>query len=309
LSRGVKRQISTVGLGEREDVNMGQQIAVLGLGAMGSRMAARLLDAGHELVVYNRDPMRARALEERGATAATSPKAAAQGSDVVITIVRDDEASRAVWLDPVSGALSGMKEGAVAVESSTVTPSYVSALSNEMAKSHVELVDAPVVGSRPQAEAGQLIFLVGGESELVDQLRKLLLVMGSAVHHVGPIGTGAVMKLTVNALLGIQVAALGELLGMTRRAGVSDEATVRILAEMPVTSPAAKAASALMAARRFEPLFPIELMEKDLRYVADTSRQLGSETPTASAARAVFQRAIDAGLGSDNMVGVMKLFE
>jgi len=276
---------------------------------MGSRMVVRLLDAGHDVAVYNRHPERASPLVERGATSAPSPAAAARGADIVISVVRDDEASRTVWLDAGTGALCGMKEGAIAVESSTLTPAWVKSLAEHMQRAHVRFVDAPVSGSRPQAEAGQLIYLVGGENEVVDAVRDVLLAMGGAVHHVGPLGAGAVMKLAVNALLGIQVAALAEILGMTRRFGIADAEAVEILGSTPVTSTAAKAAGALMVARKFEPMFPIELVEKDLRYVADTSRSLGTRTPTTSAARTVFEKAVEAGWGADNMVGVMKLFD
>lgn len=288
---------------------MKETIAMLGLGAMGSRMASRLLDAGHDVVVYNRHPERAAPLVKRGATAAPSPHAAARGADVVISVVRDDEASKAVWLDAKTGALRGMKEGAIAVESSTLTPMWAKALAGQMQRAGVRFVDAPVSGSRPQAETGQLIYLVGGEREVIDAIRDVLLAMGGAVHHVGPVGAGSVMKLGVNALLGIQVAALAEILGMTRRFGIADAEAVELLGSTPVTSMAAKAAGALMVARKFEPLFPIELLEKDLGYAVDTSRSLGARAPTTSAVRAVFENAIEAGLGADNMVGVMKLFD
>ena len=288
---------------------MAKKIAFLGLGAMGSRMAARLLEAGHDLSVFNRTPDRAAPLVERGATFEDSPRAAAAGRDIVISMVRDDEASREIWLDPDRGALSGLSDQAIAIESSTLTPAWVEQLSSAMAERQLRFIDAPVVGTRPQAEAGQLIYLVGGEVAVLERVRDVLLAIGGAIHHVGPIGAGTVMKLGVNALFGIQVAALGEVLGMTRRSGISDADAIEALSSMPVTSPALKGVGALVAARKFDPMFPIELVEKDMGYYAKTAERLGSSTPTGSAVRAVYQQAIEAGFGGDNIAGVAKVFD
>ena len=288
---------------------MAKKIAFLGLGAMGSRMAARLLEAGHDLSVFNRTPDRAAPLVERGATFEDSPRAAVAGRDIVISMVRDDEASREIWLDPDRGALSGLSDQAIAIESSTLTPAWVEQLSSAMAERQLRFIDAPVVGTRPQAEAGQLIYLVGGEVAVLERVRDVLLAIGGAIHHVGPIGAGTVMKLGVNALFGIQVAALGEVLGMTRRSGISDADAIEALSSMPVTSPALKGVGALVAARKFDPMFPIELVEKDMGYYAKTAKRLGSSTPTGSAVRAVYQQAIEAGFGGDNIAGVAKVFD
>ena len=202
-----------------------------------------------------------------------------------------------------------MPGDAVAVESSTLMPAWVKTLGGEMTSAGVAFLDAPVVGSRPQAEAGQLIYLVGGDGETLARVRDVLLQMGGALHHVGPVGAGATFKLAVNALFGIHVAALSEMLGMLRRAGISDAEAVDVLGEMPITSPALRGIGALIAARKFEPLFPIALVEKDLRYALETSRDLGTGTPTTSTVRAVYQDAIDAGYGGDNIAGVAQLFD
>jgi len=284
-------------------------IAILGLGAMGARMAARLLDTDHDVTVYNRSMERARDLVAKGARVAETPRQAAEGRDIVISCVRDDDASRAVWLDPDRGALAALGKDAIAIESSTLTVPWTRELAATAAERGVRFVDAPVAGSRPQAEAGQLLYLAGGEPETVDAVRDVLLAMGQAVHHCGPSGSGMVMKLAVNALFGIQVAALAEVLGMTRKAGISDSQATEVLGAMPVTSPALKGIGGLMTARTFAPMFPIDLVEKDLGYVVATTSSLGGESPVTAAVRAVYGRAKDEGLGGDNITGVVKVFE
>jgi 3-hydroxyisobutyrate dehydrogenase-like beta-hydroxyacid dehydrogenase len=138
------------------------KVTVLGLGAMGSRMAANLLKAGHAVTVWNRSP--AKTLVTAGAQLAASPKAAAQGADFVIAMVRDDDASRDLWLSPETGAFAGLSQGAVAIESSTLTANWARTLGEEAKQRGLTFLEAPVAGSRPQAEAAQLVYFVGGDS-------------------------------------------------------------------------------------------------------------------------------------------------
>lgn len=134
------------------------KVGFLGLGAMGSRMAANLLKAGHTVTVWNRSPEAAEALVASGARRASSPKEAAEGGDFVFAMVRDDKASQNVWLDATNGALAGMRSGAVAIESSTLTPEWIRELSQHFRAKGISLLDAPVSGSRPQAETAQLVY-------------------------------------------------------------------------------------------------------------------------------------------------------
>ncbi|MEM7436176.1 MAG: NAD(P)-dependent oxidoreductase [Myxococcota bacterium] len=290
-----------------EEVSMAT-VAILGLGAMGSRMATRLVEAGHGLRVYNRSSNRADALAARGATVATSPRHAARGADVVISVVTDDRASRDIWLHPETGALPALRPGTVAVESSTLTPTWVRELANQMADHRISLLDAPVVGSRPQAEAGKLIHLVGGDATALERVREVLSCMSVATHHLGEPGTGTVAKLVVNGLFGIQVAAVAELLGMAAQQGLDLARTVEVLGATPVVSPALTGAMASIRAEQFQALFPIDLVEKDFRYILSTSEDQDSRLPTASAVHAVFAKAQHAGFGGDNITGVAQLF-
>lgn len=283
------------------------RVAILGMGAMGSRMAAALLRAGHSVAVWNRTAARAQPLVAQGARLANSPRAAAGDAEIVLAMVRDDGASRQVWLSPESGALAAMSKDAIGVESSTLSAGWVRELAASFAARGVPFLDAPVVGSRAQAETANLIHLIGGDTETIARARPVLSAIGSVAHHVGPAGAGAALKLVVNALLGIQVAALGELLGAAEQMGLDRRRAGEVLIEMPSCSASAKGVTQAMLARNFAPAFPVELVEKDLGYLADETPP--DAAPVSAAARAVFARAIAAGLAADNMTAVAKLYE
>lgn len=282
-------------------------IAFLGLGAMGRRMAVRLLHAQHDVVAWNRTGV-ADEVVQAGARVATSPRAAAAEAEVVISMVADDAASSAVWDDPDHGALAGLRPGALAIESSTVTPERIEALAGRVATAGGEFLAAPAIGSRPQAESGALIFLTGGAPEAVERARPVLSAMGSAIHRVGPPPSAAVLKLVVNALLGVQIALLGELLEVTRRNGLDAAEAFGILSSLPVLSPSAKAAGASMLAGRFEPLFPVALAEKDLRYALAAGRAVGVDMSGLEAIAELYARAVAAGFGGEHLTAVAKLY-
>nr|WP_144159397.1 NAD(P)-dependent oxidoreductase [Paraburkholderia sp. BCC1885] len=283
------------------------KVSILGLGAMGSRMAVNLIKAGHQVTVWNRSPRAVQALTDAGARSAQTPKEAANGADFVIAMVRDNDASRQVWLDPDTGAVEGMSAAAIAVESSTLTADWIRELGTHLAARAVSLLEAPVVGSTPQAEAAQLTYLVGGDTEIFARTEAVLKTMGSSIHHVGPLGTGALTKLATNTLLGIQVTALAELIGMLKRSGADAARVLEVVAKTPAWSAVAGRVSGLMLAGDFTPQFPVELIEKDFAYTVQTA---GSESaaPTIAAAGGVFRAAIERGFGRDNMTGVVKLF-
>ena len=283
------------------------RVAVLGIGAMGSRMAVALLRAGHSVTVWNRTPGRAQPLVEQGARLANSPSAAASDAEIVLAMVRDDEASRQVWLSPGDGALVAMPKGSIGVESSTLGVSWVRELAVAFAARGVHFLDAPVVGTRAQADTATLIHLVGGGTETMARAKPVLSAIGSAAHHAGPAGSGAALKLVVNALLGIQVAAIGELLGAAEQMGLDRRRAGEVLIQMPSCSASAKGVTLAMLARNFAPAFPVELVEKDLGYLAKEA--LPDAAPVSAAARAVFARAMAAGLSAENMTAVAKLYE
>nr|WP_320133625.1 NAD(P)-dependent oxidoreductase [uncultured Holophaga sp.] len=281
-------------------------IAFLGLGAMGSRMAVNLLKAGHVVTVWNRSPAATAPLAEAGAKVAASPREAAAGADFVIAMVRDDEASRWVWQDPAKGAFAGMDPGAVAIDSSTISVAWAKALGEDAKRRGIPFLEAPVSGSRPQAEGALLIFLAGGEAAVFAQAEPVLKAMGSVLHHVGPLGQGALLKLATNTLMGIETTALAELLGMLKRGGVDLGKAVEVLSTTAVWSGILTRNAKSMLEGTFAPVFPVDLLEKDMRYTLEAAGE--EAAPTIAASRGVFREAMDAGMAGDNHTAVARLF-
>jgi 3-hydroxyisobutyrate dehydrogenase len=280
------------------------RVAVLGTGAMGSRIARRLAAAGHAVTVWNRGEARAQALGDVARLAAT-PRAAVADAQVAIAMVRDDAASAAVWDGP-EGALAALPAGAIGVESSTLSPAWVRELAARFAAAGREFVDAPVVGSRPQAEAGQLVMLAGGAPAALAALAPTLAACAARVHATGPVGSGTVAKLAVNALFAVQLAALAELLPAAAAAGLEPADLRAALAATPVLSPAAQGAAGLMLAQAHAPAFPLELVAKDLGYAMALAGGADAMPVTRTVA-ALVGRAIGQGWGGDNVTALARL--
>jgi 3-hydroxyisobutyrate dehydrogenase len=282
--------------------------AFIGLGAMGSRMAANLLKAGHEVTVCDLAPDAVKKLADFGAKTAASAREAAEGNDFVLTMVRDDEISRRVWLDATNGALAGMKPGAIAIECSTITPAWARELGDAISKTRIALLEAPVSGSTPQAENAQLVFLIGGDVKTLKHAEPLLKGMGSGVQHAGPVGAGALAKLVTNALMGVQLATIAEMIGMLKSQGVDPKQVLDAVAATPLWSPHLTSDADSMLSSNFKSRFPIKLLVKDLNYTVQTAGGDAS-VPTVSAVRDLFQKAMNEQLGDFNMTAVVKLFE
>jgi len=284
------------------------KVAFIGLGAMGSRMAANLLKGGYTVTVYDLYAEAAKQLVSAGAKLASSPHQAAEGNDFVFTMVRDDEVSRQVWLDAATGAVAGMKEGAVAIECSTLTPAWVRELGSAINKAGFALLEAPVSGSTPQAENAELVFLTGGDVKTLNQAKPVLKALGSKIEYAGPWGAGALAKLVTNTFMGVQLATLAEMIGMLKRQGVDPKLVLGAVASTPLWNPHLTNDAASMLSSNFETHFPITLLEKDLNYTVKTA---GGDAfvPTVSTVRGLFQKAIDEQLGAMNMTAVVKLFD
>jgi 3-hydroxyisobutyrate dehydrogenase len=283
------------------------KIALLGLGLMGSGMAGRLLDAGYPLTVWNRTPDKTQALADRGAKVAQSPRQAVAGATVVISMLSDVPVCRDVWLGR-GEAILGAAPGTVLVESSTITVEWIEELDRAAKERGCELVDAPVTGSKPQAAAGQLLFLAGGSTAALDSITPILKAMGRDVVHVGPVGSGARLKLINNFLSGSQVAALAEALSLIERSGLDAQKALGVLTEGAPGSPLVKLLSGRMVAREYEPNFVLRLMAKDLRYAVSEADHQGLDLDMGRAALRVFEHAISAGQGEDDMSAVVEQF-
>ncbi|WP_281883749.1 NAD(P)-dependent oxidoreductase [Paenibacillus sp. YYML68] len=282
-------------------------IGFLGVGAMGSRMAMNLIRAGHTVRVYNRSSIKATPLHEQGAIVVQTPKEAAEEADFVISMVRDDAASKEVWLHSTDGAFQGIHQDAIAIECSTLSPAWIQELYT-YSKERCYFLESPVIGTLPQAEAGSLISFVGGDKSIFQQARAVLVVNAKTMHHVGEIGSAAVCKLAINAQYSAQVAILAETLQLVKNYGLNILEDEALLSTLPTFSPALQVASKLIAQRNFRPMFPIELVAKDLEYALQAARSSGLHSPMMEAVRKQYQAAVDLGLGGDNIVAVAKLY-
>ncbi len=281
-------------------------IAFLGLGAMGSRMARHLINSDHTVTLWNRSTAATLEFLDSSATVAASPEQAVAEADVVFCMVRDDTASRDVWLSRYGGALAAMKTTAIGVECSTLSVPYVRELGEAFAAQGKAFLEAPLAGSRPQAEQQQLIFLAGGEPTTLATVQPLLLTMGANVHHAGSIGSGATVKLMVNALLGTQLALMGELIGFAAQADVDPEVAVKIVSATPVCSPALKVSAAAMLNGQFAPAFPIDLVAKDFSLLMQS--QNTQPLPLSQSTQTIYQAAVKEGFGQDNITGIVQRY-
>jgi 3-hydroxyisobutyrate dehydrogenase len=284
------------------------RIALLGLGSMGRRMARRLVAAKHDLAVWSRSGLPDEVAELQPHWRATARDAVAD-ADFAISMVTDDNASRQIWLDGRAGALAACPRDTLIIESSTISASWATELSALTAAVGARFLDAPVVGSRPQAEAGALVYLVGGAAGDVARATPVLAAMGSAVHPLGPTPNATIAKLAVNTLFSAQVATLGELLGVVERSGLEVAALLDLLATLPVLSPAAKVAATAIHAARYQPMFPIALVAKDLRYALASATALGAEAPLTERLAEIFEAAMARGLGADNITAVARIYQ
>ena len=281
------------------------RIAFLGLGIMGSGMARRLLVNGFPLTVFNRNADKAKPFAAEGAIVTTSPREAAARADIIISMVADDVAARSLWLGD-NGALAAAKPGVVCIECSTVTVNWVRELAAAAIARGCGFLDAPVTGSKNQAAAGELNFLVGGDAATLEKVRPVFAAMGKAVVHIGPTGSGAMIKLINNFVCGAQVASLAEALAMIEQSGLDRAKALEVLTGGAPGSPLVKAVAARMTAPDFTPNFLLRLMAKDLGYAIHEGGKLLVELVTAKAALEDFQRAIATGHGDKDISAIVE---
>lgn len=276
---------------------MPDTVAFIGLGAMGAPMASHLQAAGFALRAWNRNADRARPFAERGATACASIAEAVRSARFVVSIVSDDDATRAVMLGE-RGVVASAAPGTVIVDCSTNTPAMAREVAQAAAARGLAYLDAPVSGSVPQARNRELVFMVGGEAAAIESARPLFDAMGRMTVHVGASGAGATIKLVNNMLSGTMTAAIAEAVSIAQAAGVDPAATQAILVEGPVASRLLRTKLPKMLGRDFSAQFQLALMDKDLRYFLALAQQVDRPAPMASLVRSQFQAARRAGFGA-----------
>ncbi len=276
-------------------------LGFVGLGSMGGEMARRLLDAGNTVMGYNRTRSRAQWLMELGMRWGDTPREVANWADVTLSMVRDTEALQAVTGGP-DGVLAGLGPGKFYVDMSTVSPEASRQLATQVAGLGANMLDAPVSGSLVTLKAGQLSFMVGGDPQAFQAIKPVLLDIGPTVNYVGANGLAAMMKVAVNLNLPVQILAFSESLLLAERMGIPRDTAVEVLMNSVVASPALKYRFPFVLNMPEEPLFDVDMIQKDLLLALEAGRQLGIPLPTTAVANEYLSAARGAGRADQDFV-------
>ncbi len=282
-----------------------RQIALLGVGTMGSGLAENWLKKGFSLAVYNRTKAKADAIAAQGARVANTPREAAAGAELILAMVADEPASHDVWLG-TNGALAGAGPGAILVESSTVPPEWVRELALRAGDQGCEFLDVPVAGSKTAAASGGLTLFVGGDPATLERARPALDAIGKQIVHFGPTGAGATWKLIHNMMLAVHVAAAAEAISLAATAGFDRAQTASLIANGPAGSAIVQMKMPRFTERRFDEAdFALRHMLKDSRYALALGEKCGMRLDLVRAAAAVYERADEMGFGDLDFSGVL----
>ena len=284
------------------------KIGFIGLGTMGLPMAHHLLKNGYELIIYNRTKEKMSVLEEKGAMIANSPKEVASQSEIVFTMLTADAAVEEVILGE-DGIIDGAYPGLIVIDSSTIAPTTSKKVAEELSRHDVEMLDAPVTGSEPQAIEGTLTFMVGGKKEIFEKCMELFLVMGKKAYYMGENGQGSYMKLANNSMAAINLLAFSEALTMATKAGIDPEIFAKVVSGGGARSGMAENKAEKVINRDFHPHFMAQLLHKDLGLASDVAKELEISTPVLALGKEIFQMAKAKGYGAEDMSAVMKCYE
>jgi 3-hydroxyisobutyrate dehydrogenase-like beta-hydroxyacid dehydrogenase len=274
-------------------------IGFVGLGAMGALMVPRLMEAGHTVTGWNRSRDKAEPLIAAGMQLAETPRAAAEQAEIVISIVTDAAAVKAMALGP-DGIVSGLKEGGIYVDMSTIDPESSRAVAAEFAKAGSFMLDGPISGSPVTVKAGQASIMVGGDDTAYERARPVLLAIGPKVTHIGGNGLACQMKIAVNLLLMVEVICFGEAVALAEKGGVAREVAVDAILKSVAASPVLGYRGPFILEGRMPkvPLADVTLQQKDMLLALDLGRKLGSPVPLAAAANEIMNAC--RGLGVDH---------
>ncbi|WP_026464198.1 NAD(P)-dependent oxidoreductase [Adhaeribacter aquaticus] len=285
------------------------KIGFIGLGIMGSRMAANLQKAGHELVIYNRTAAKADLLVSGGATWADSPERVGQACRLVITMLSTPEAVEEVALG-YDGFLKALPGNSLWIDCSTVNPSFTKKMALHANKMGHRFLDAPVAGSLIPAEKGELLFYVGGAENDLNQVRELLEVMGKATIHVGEEnGAGTSMKMVNNMLLAQAMVAFAEAFSLGTSLGISEEMLYQTLLNGPTAAPFLKLKQPKITKRDFSAEFPLAWMQKDLHLASLTAYEQKVAVPSLQITKELYALAQQSGLGEEDFSAIVKLLK
>ena len=286
------------------------RVAFLGLGIMGSRMAANLARAGFELSAWNRTESVAErfAAEHPGVTVAASPAEAAREAEIVITMVVDGPQVEHVLLGD-EGAATSAQPGTLFIDCSTIGPSATRALGERLAERRLELMDAPVTGSSPRAEDGTLTIMVGGTDDGLARARPVLETMGKLIVHAGPLGHGQLVKVISNCVSATNAAVVGEALLVAARTGASLDALVLVMSAGSAGSTMLSLKAGPMREHDFTPLFKLEHMLKDVRLCLEEGQAAGVPFSYAALTREILSAGMGRGLGDQDFAALIEVLE
>src|SRR5438552_221703 len=270
------------------------KIGFIGLGIMGSRMAANLQKHGYSLVVFNRTRAKAQSLLDQGGTFAKSPAKLAEQVDVLFTMLAHPDAVEQAALDP-NGFLSHLKPNALWVDCSSVNPSFSKKMAAAAAARQVRFIDAPVTGSAPVAEEGKLVVWVGGNATDVETIRPLLQCMGSKIVHLGGHGMGTSMKMVINLLLGAGMASFAEAMALGQRLGLSQKMLFDSLLDMPTVAPFLASKREKIERKHYEAEFPLRWMQKDMHLASVSAYEAGVAMPLMNVVKEIYRLAMRGG--------------
>jgi len=266
-------------------------VGFIGLGLMGGPMAKNLAKAGFPLVVWNRTREKVEELVRESAgldvKAGANPRETADKADFLITIVSDPPALEEV-LSGQNGAIEGLRRGATYVDSSTVSPDLVRRIGTACARRGVGFLDAPVTGGTWGADKGELVFMVGGEKEVLERAKPVLEALGKRIFLLGPTGAGQTVKLAMNLILALQVDALAEALALVATEGVPGERFIEVLQSSMARAGVLDVKAPFMLKNEFPASFPLRLMHKDMRLALELAKRHGLNLPAAEASYSTY---------------------
>ncbi len=285
-----------------------KKVGFIGLGVMGGPMAANLIRKGYSVTVYNRTAEKAEALAKLGADVAATPAEAALGAEAVITMISDDNAIREVYYGE-NGIIGALQPGTTVIDSSTISPALSIQLSRDIRSKFGYFLDAPVTGSKPGAIGGTLLFMVGGDPQIIDEHRDILLAMGREIIHTGPNGSGSTAKLAHNTIVAINTAGLFEGLAIAAKGGIDASTFMKIVLTGNASSKTAEIKADKIKNRDFSVQFSLDLMLKDLKLSSDLADKIGVSSPMLGAAKSLFQVGQAEGHGEYDLSALMLVYE
>ena len=287
---------------------MALNVGFIGLGIMGQPMAQNVAKGDFRLTVFNRSSEKATPLADAGASVASTPKAVAEASDVIILMLAGPEAIDAVLEGP-EGLMAGMQAGQTLVNMSTVSPQYSKQLADKLTAKSAVAIDAPVSGSRKPAEEGALVILAGGPQDKVTKLEPLFMCMGKKVVYCGAAGQGASMKMAVNLLLGIMAAGISEAVNLGQKSGLDTATMLETMLAGPMGCALFEFKKPMLIDDSFSAQFPLKHMTKDIRFALQTADENGAMAPIGHTVFQLYRQSMGQGLADQDFAAVKKVFE